>query len=80
MEATDVMPSDSPFSQRETLLTTSDIRTPTALGSAITGGAIAGWLAGPLGALVGTLVGGLIGALANHWSERRFPQSRTFTQ
>lgn len=57
------------------LMSPADIRTPVALGSAITGGAIGGVTAGPIGALVGTIVGGVIGALLNNWSERHSHQS-----
>ena len=62
------------------LVNPADIRTPTALGSAITGGAIGGVTAGPIGALVGTIVGGLIGALLHNWSERHSRQSPISTR
>jgi hypothetical protein len=62
------------------LVSPADVRTPTALGSAITGGAIGGVTAGPIGALIGTIVGGLVGALLNNWSERHARQSPISTR
>ena len=53
------------------ILTTEDITTPTALGSAITVGTLGGIVGGPIGALAGTVAGGLLGAALNRWGERR---------
>lgn len=62
---------DNDAARIDHFLTTDDITTPTALGSAITAGMLSGVVAGPIGALAGTVAGGLVGAALNRWSDRR---------